>query len=79
MAAALELIVLSIDLLTAWLTAVLQGWLFVLSPRFRRDTYERWRGQTQTNTMTDILGGLFGFASSLGLIVWTVAYVVRAL
>jgi hypothetical protein len=76
MAAALELIVFSIDLLTGWLTAVLQGWLFALSPRFRRETYARWRGQPQMNTMTDVLSGLFGFLSSLALIVWTVAYVV---
>jgi hypothetical protein len=78
MAAALELIVLSIDLLTDWLTAVVHGWLFVLSPRFRREAYPRWRKQPQMQTMIEVLGGLFGFLSSLALIVWTVAYVVRA-
>lgn len=76
MAAALELLIWSIDIAAAWLTAILQGWLYALSPRFRREVHARWERQTQMQKMADVTGGVFGVVSSLALVLWAAAALV---
>ena len=51
---------------------VLAGWLFLLSPAFRRRTLARWRDESRLGVMQDVVGGVGGMLLSilLPLFVW---------
>lgn len=51
---------------------VLAGWLFLLSPAFRRRTLSRWSNESGLEVMQDIVGAVGGMLLSvlLPLFVW---------
>ncbi|HEY0144241.1 MAG TPA: hypothetical protein VGF48_25370 [Thermoanaerobaculia bacterium] len=53
-------------------TQLFAGWLFLLSPTYRRRTLARWGGESGLSVMQDVVGGVASIALSLliPLFVW---------
>ena len=67
-AAAIQFAAWLMDLLFGFLTSATKGWLFVISPTFRRQAFARWSRQSQGKTLGEISEGAFGVAGTLALI-----------
>ena len=53
------------------------GWRFLLSPRYRQATIERWRTAGRSEAIADVAGAALGMATSAALLVWLAIEMMR--
>lgn len=58
-----------------WLNAAFAGWRFLVSPRYRRSVYERWRVATRWRIAWDVICGSVGVIFSI-LIFVTMIFII---
>ncbi len=57
---------------------LLAGWQYILQPKFRAKTHQRWQREKRTLVTMEVLGGLFGMGVITGF-VWFVSMMLWAL
>lgn len=61
---------LGLDLLFGLVRAMISGWAYLLSPRFRAWTHLRWERQREMKTAMEVVAGLCGLVFSCIALLW---------